>query len=266
MGMIKNLWSSFNYHFNEAINFVLQHLQTLDDSQGREGQIAYHDGGVYVHNGTEWILLGGGKSNTTKVYDFSAAPSEVWTIPHNLGRYAIIQTMDIFGNRIEGTAVWTSDLKSTSVTFTEPMQGKAILSYMPVSQTPTVYDFTEPSDRWTLTHDLGRYVVVQTMTSDNVRVAGDIDWSPDRDSVTMTFEQPITGRAVIGYRSDDDHAFHFDTSDTWVIRHTLGRFAIIQTMDDEGSLIEGAVRWDPEDQNIITVTFEEPVAGTALLL
>lgn len=198
MSLIQNLWRSFDYHWNEAIHFVLQKLSVLNDDEGREGQLAYSDGGVYVHDGAGWVPVGGGSSTETLEFDFTSEPSDSWTIDHNLGKLVTVQTMDLFGNRIEGTVRWDLDtLNTVTVNFTEPVQGRAVIGYAKGSQTGLSRTFSD-SAVWTIDHGLGRYVIVQTMDADGNRVEGSVRWDTDTlDTVTVTFTAPVSGTALI---------------------------------------------------------------------
>lgn len=195
MSLIQNLWRSFDYHWNEAIRFVLQKFTVLEDSEGREGQIAYSDGGVYVHNGTGWVPVGGGQKADTQVFDFSADASDTWVINHNLGKYVTVQTMNQDGDRVEGSVVW-NDLNTVTVTFSEPVQGRAVIGYGTGSQTQYVYNFTD-SDEWVVNHNLGQYVLVQTMNASGERIEGSVKWSEDMNAVTISFESPQSGTALV---------------------------------------------------------------------
>lgn len=195
MGLVQNLWRGFDYHWNEAIRFVLQKFVTLKDDEGREGQIAYCDGGVYVHDGTGWMPVGGGQKADTEVFEFSTEATDVWVINHNLGRYVTVQTMDEDGNRIEGSVVW-NDLNTVTVTFEGPMQGRAVIGYGTGQQSQYVFQFEE-STEWVVNHDLGQYVIVQTMNSGGERIEGSIVWSDDLNSVTISFESPQSGTALV---------------------------------------------------------------------
>ena len=194
MSLIQNLWRSFDYHWNEAIHFVLQKFTVLEDSEGREGQIAYSDGGVYVHNGTSWVPVGGGQKADTQTFDFSA-DSDEWVINHNLGKYVTVQTMDQAGNRVEGSVVW-NDLNTVTVTFSEPVQGRAVIGYGTGSQSQYTYTFTD-SDEWVVNHNLGQYVLVQTINAAGERIEGSVRWSEDMNTVTISFESPQSGTALV---------------------------------------------------------------------
>lgn len=198
MSLIQKLLRSIDFRWNEAINFVLQRFSVLENSQGREGQLAYSDGGVYVHNGAEWVPVGGGSQTDTQVFDFSADASDSWVINHNLGKLVTVQTMDLFGNRIEGTVNWDLDtLDTVTVTFTEPMQGRAVIGYGKGDQSQMTRTFTD-SDTWIIDHGLGRFVIVQTMDSRGQRVEGTVQWDLDTlNTVTVTFTAPVSGTALI---------------------------------------------------------------------
>lgn len=198
MSLIQNLWRSIDFRWNEAIHLVLQKFSVLNNSEGREGQLAYSDGGVYVHNGAEWVPVGGGAQTDTQVFDFSAEASDSWVVNHNLGKLVTVQTMDLFGNRIEGSVSWDLDsLNTVTVNFTEPMQGRVIIGYAKGSQSESTYPF-EASSIWTINHNLGRYAIVQTMDSNGNRVEGSVQWDTDTlNTVTVTFTSPVAGTALI---------------------------------------------------------------------
>lgn len=52
-------------------------------------------------------------------------------------------------------------------------------------------------------------------------------------------------------------------SDTWTINHNLGRFPLVTTLNDSGVVIVGDVTH--VDVNNVTITFSEPLSGTAYL-
>lgn len=198
MGMVRSIWSGLNFHLNEALNFVLHKAKTLPDS-GVEAQLMYSDGSVYVHNGAEWVKLGvGGSQSNTETFDYSSEPSDVWTINHNLGRLVIVQTLDLLGNRIEGSVTWDLDtMDSVTVTFDEPMQGYALISYGEGAQSTYEYGFTD-SQVWTINHNLGRLVSVQTLNSEGERIEGSVVWDLSTlNTVAVTFDGLMSGTALI---------------------------------------------------------------------
>ena len=194
---ITGFWKPLDFHFNQAINFVLHKLTKLVDSEGREGQLAYSEGSVYVHNGTEWVEIGSGGAADTLTFDFSSEASDAWVINHGLGKLVTVQTMTTDGVQVFGTVEWDLDsLDSVTVRFSEPVQGTAIIGYANGSMDSHVYGFSD-SDTWVVNHGLGKYVVVQTMTNDGVQVFGTASWSEDMNTVTISFSEPISGTAII---------------------------------------------------------------------
>ena len=194
---ITGFWKPRNFHFNQAINCVLHKLTRLVDSEGREGQLAYSEGSVYVHNGTEWVEIGSGGAADTLTFDFSSEASDAWVINHGLGKLVTVQTMTTDGVQVFGTVEWDLDsLDSVTVRFTEPVQGTAIIGYANGSMDSHIYGFSD-SDTWVVNHGLGKYVMVQTMTSDGVQVFGTASWSEDMNTVTISFSEPISGTAII---------------------------------------------------------------------
>ena len=78
----------------------------------------------------------------------------------------------------------------------EPVQGRAVIGYGTGSQTQYVYNFTD-SDEWVVNHNLGQYVLVQTMTAAGERIEGSVRWSEDMNAVTISFESPQSGTALV---------------------------------------------------------------------
>lgn len=73
---------------------------------------------------------------------------------------------------------------------------------------------------------------------------GDVVWREPRPVVDGVFTQS-------------------EPSDTWVIEHGLGRHPAVVTVDAEGSVFEGAVRY--HSASVVVVELNAPVAGAAYL-
>lgn len=82
---------------------------------------------------------------------------------------------------------------------------------------------------------------------------------PDGTSIAVDASGRIS--AVAGA-----HDFTFaqgPASDTWVVKHLLGRFPAVTVVDSAGNVVEGGVRYDSADQ--ITLSFSAPFSGSAYL-
>jgi hypothetical protein len=55
---------------------------------------------------------------------------------------------------------------------------------------------TEPSATWIIPHGLGRYPSSVTVIIGSTELTTDVEY-PDRDTVTITFADPVSGRAEI---------------------------------------------------------------------
>ena len=69
---------------------------------------------------------GGGGTGISEVYTFST-PSTTWTIPHGLGLYPSVTTVDSTGEVILGDVTYVDD-ENITVTFGEAVSGKAFIN------------------------------------------------------------------------------------------------------------------------------------------
>ena len=67
--------------------------------------------------------------------------------------------------------------------------------------------------------------------------------------------------------TDDDDVYVFGTEVAeWVINHGKGRLVAVQAYDNLGNLISGDIIQDIETLNSVTVAFNVPKSGYAVIL
>lgn len=132
-----------------------------------------------------------------------------------------------------------------------------------------VLDFTtSTSDTWVVNHNYGRFVNVQTLDADGHEIFGTVKWDVETlNTVTVEFSEPTQGYVILGYGLGASQvAWNFTDQEVWVIPHNLGRLVTVQTLDSDGHEIIGTVEWDLAGKGTVTVTFTEPMTGTAIIL
>lgn len=195
---ITSFWKSVNFRLNQALNFVLHKFQDTLPDEGVEGQVAYCEGHVYYHDGTQWVLMGNGDVSQTVVFNFTSDASQEWVVQHNLGRLVHVQTMDADGHEIFGSVTWDLEtLDTVTVEFSEPVTGYVIVGYGIGSEDERVWSFVNQSV-WTISHSFDRLVAVQTMDAEGHEITGTVEWDLiGGGTVRITFSEPTTGTAIL---------------------------------------------------------------------
>lgn len=69
----------------------------------------------------------GANGSGSSYFHTQGVPSNVWTIPHNLGFYPNVSAFDTQGDEIEGTQAYAG-VNTVTITFSVPISGTAVLS------------------------------------------------------------------------------------------------------------------------------------------
>ena len=228
-------------------------------------------------DGTHWMLVQGmGGSGGSAVRVIGDGTSKSFSVQHGFGTYnvvAVFRRTD--GERDYVDARYSAEsLASIRVEFTEPPSENGIVVIMfcagQQAEYPngkgTVYAQATASDTWYIEHNFNSNVIVQTYGTDGHSITGQVVQGADRNSVTVTFSEPLAGMALVIATDDDDvYVFGSETAE-WVINHGKGRMVAVQTYDNLGNLISGDIIQDIETLNSVTVAFNVPKSGYAVIL
>lgn len=188
---------------NELQNVVMT-LDTAFPVSPRVGQLVFKDKILYIcisiEGGTPvWVPL---TKEITSYTHIQTTASNTWTFSHNLNTSDLSVTVYDTLNRvvIPGNVSIDSDSQVT-VTFAAAVMGKVVLV---AGQTDGnirpdyAYEFyqTSPAATWTIAHGLNRYPVVRVFVG-NAEVQPASIVFPDMNTVTITFNSPLTGQAKL---------------------------------------------------------------------
>ena len=113
---------------------TLDERDSITDMRKENGMFVYviENETLYVYKIVDdigsWIEWSGGSSGSTyQEYNFPSS-STVWNIPHNLGLYPSVITVDSSREEIFGKVEYT-DSNNIKITFSEAVSGKAFINY-----------------------------------------------------------------------------------------------------------------------------------------
>jgi hypothetical protein len=179
---------------------------TGPDDEGRLNYIR-SDQKLYLHDATSWIEVGSGAGGAGGAYIYTqSAPSDTWTITHNLGvKYVNVEVVGSDDKTMHPNSITFVDNNSLVITFTSVQTGHAAVTTGGAGTSGSIYTggsyiHTQliASDTWTVNHGLGvRYVNVEVIGSDNkTLLPSDITFS-DNNTLVITFAFNRTGYAAI---------------------------------------------------------------------
>lgn len=161
--------------------------------------------------------------------------------------------------------------------------GGEVATWVPLTNEINAYVHTQgnASTTWTITHNLQSGTpAVHVYDELNQMVIPDEVTPTDANTVTITFNAAVTGRAVViagsfegSSRNDGTQVFAFEhtqtaASTTWVIAHGLGYYPIVRVfVDNNGTdeeILPASIVHDSTMQ--VTITFSTALAGRARLV
>lgn len=147
--------------------------------------------------------------------------------------------------------------------------------WVPLTRELTLYTHSQnsASDSWTINHGLNTTgIQVQIFdTSDRVLIPDEITVS-DSQSCTVTFNTPISGRAVVLTGHNDGNVkptysymhYQTETSNAWVVNHGLGREPIVRVFIGNQEVAPQSITHTTS--NSLTIAFAQAYSGIAKLV
>jgi hypothetical protein len=113
------------------------------------------------------------------------------TDTYGLGRAVFVEIFDQNGVAISGNVMYSTDLNTLDIYFSQPVSGSYLLYSDRSAIQPTHYFANQVH-----IHDdygLGRQVAVEIFDSSGLQVEADVEFSADLNSLDIFFSQPLTG-------------------------------------------------------------------------
>ena len=234
-----------------------------------------------------WVAVkgsggGGGTVVPAVVRTFGDGSSLTYIISHGLNTYNFLYSIRTNDSqrRYVDAEVSAYSLNEVQVTLTTPPAVDGMVITLSNGSSgggggggggSTTYPVTEAQQVWNISHGAGSMVAVQMFDSNGVEISGAVHQEAPYDSVTITFNEPMAGSAVVipvaGSGGSGTGQYEQATaSNTWTIVHNLGRYVAVQTYDQNGNEIKGEVTQMLPGLNQVRIVFEEEESGVALVI
>lgn len=216
-------------------------------------------------------------------------------VNHNFGTmnlYHMVRTNTVPSRFVLVNAEATTDKKMT-FRFTEPPQQNEFVTMIMAISSETggsivQYVQTDPSAEWVINHNMSSAMLVQVFGLDGDQMFADIQQSPDRNTVTLSFGSPVSGYAILATAVEQPgepttllkgagkgrvvniagapSVALENASGTWVLKHDRARMVMIQVYDLTGDQVFVDVQQDPNTLDTITVNFTSKLSGTIVIV
>jgi hypothetical protein len=190
----------------------------------------------------------GNQVSGSTAHQFFGDPEVSWSFNHGLGsRFINLQAFDEdFNQVIPDTLVLTSK-NSALATFTSASTGYLIATrggnpfsgvQQTISQGNFIFDQPNASSTWTFDHNAGsKYPIVTVYDNQDEVVIPNTITAIDENTISIGFDQPVAGTAVVGYGLQVSGSTSFTEFSvpavSWSFDHNLGsRFVNVQVFDD----------------------------------
>lgn len=202
--------------------------------------------------------------------------------PESVNEFPDVAANFAAGTIKQGRLAFFNNRVWIAVTLTTSGSGE-VATWIPLTNEINAYVHTQgnASTTWTITHNLQAGTpAVHVYDELNQMVIPDEVTPTDANTVTVTFNAAVTGRAVViagsfegVSRNDGTQQFAFEhtqtaASLTWVVAHGLGYYPIVRVFVDNGGndeeILPASVVHNSTMQ--VTITFSTPLAGRARLV
>jgi len=205
--------------------------------------------------------------------------SDTWTLNHNFGtKFVSVTIYDNSDNEVEPKDVTLTNMNTVTVTFDFPIAGYAVITGNSIEGGPETPPFIIEVDHGSLTGLLGddhtQYILVDGTRGFTGTISGITPINDDHlttkyyvDSSIITIQDNLDIiNAKIAEMGNAGNIFLPHTlSDTWILTHNFGVkyvSAVVYGSDDKEITPKDVIL---TDYNTVTVIFDSPVSGYAVI-